>query len=103
MVIFCKASSSTDTLTFRAPTKADFLGSSIRQDYLLPRYEVFTADFYQPSGETTKADGEEQEKEGTKLVTYENMHELRPWQEKSAIGHWDVMRTVFGAKVWEDW
>jgi hypothetical protein len=28
---------------------------------------------------------------------------FRGWQEKSAMGHWAVMRTVLPEKIWEDW
>lgn len=28
---------------------------------------------------------------------------FKKWQQTSAMGHWDVMRTVLPREVWEDW
>jgi hypothetical protein len=28
---------------------------------------------------------------------------FRKWQEKSAMGHWAVMRTVIPDEIWEGW
>ena len=84
------APSSENKLTFRAPTAKDFLGSRARQAFLLPVHEVDYSAF------------EVQEGDGGLL--YGNATErFRGWQEKSAGGHWSVMRTVIPAGVWENW
>ncbi|PVH83168.1 spermine/spermidine synthase [Cadophora sp. DSE1049] len=94
MVIFCTNSpsspSSKNKLTFRAPTQKDFLGSRARQAFLLPVHEVDYSAF-----EVQEGDG---------WLLYRNATErFRGWQEKSAGGHWSVMRTVIPAGVWENW
>lgn len=87
MVIFCKKTSG--DLTFRKPTSGDLLGSRTRQAYLMPKHEVLESDF--------KA-GED---EG--ILTTKDTQKLAKWHQKSALGHWGVMRTVIPSKIWEQW
>jgi len=87
MVIFCKKTSG--PLTFRSPMDADYLGSRARQAFLMPQYEVKDGDF--------RSD------EDLGLLTFNETEKLEKWHDKSALGHWDVMRLVLPANVWEMW
>ena len=89
-VIFCKKT--TAPLEFRKPTKADYLGSRYRETYLLPRFEIDSADF-----ENTGKDDHGGILEAGKLS------HLQPWQTISAVGHWQIMRGVLPSVVWESW
>ena len=86
-VIFCRKSA--DPVTFRAPVSGDFLRSRSREMYLVPRHEVDVAEF-----------GSAEE---VGLLASNGTRELAKSQERSAMGHWDVMRIVLPAKVWEMW
>jgi hypothetical protein len=88
MVIFC--TNATDKVTFRKPVEADFLHSRARKMFLLPQYEV---------DETVFA---EIESDGG-ILSRNDTERFKGWQQKSALGHWAVMRTVLPAKVWENW
>ncbi|KAI6858436.1 spermine/spermidine synthase [Hortaea werneckii] len=91
MLIFCR--NTPGSITFRQPTSKDFLGSKSRAHYLLPRSEweigfPTSEDAGVPAGQVLQAGDE------------------RKWkkeQEESAIRHWNIMRTVLPAKVWEMW
>jgi hypothetical protein len=87
MVIFCKKSSG--PLTFREPVSADYLGSRARQAFLMPQEEVKDGDF--------RSD------EDLGLLTFNETEKLEKWHDKGALGHWDVMRLVLPAQVWEMW
>lgn len=87
MVIFCTKTG--DKVTFRKPTKADLLESPSRDAFLLPKYEVFDADFY------------EGEDEG--ILTRNDTQKLIKYHQKSALGHWAVMRTVLPDVIWNSW
>ena len=86
MIIFCLKS--TRPITFRQPMEADFLGSVARQHRLLPQNEI-PLDYF--------------DKLGTKVLKRSNMHELEAFQVESAVGHWNVMRTILPDFVWENW
>lgn len=92
MVIFCYPSSS-EPITFRQPVEADYLGSQSRRHYLLPRPEL---ELRFPSTEET-------ERLKTKTLTTSNLREFEKKQKKSARRHWEIMRTVVPAAVWENW
>ncbi|KAJ9612422.1 hypothetical protein H2200_004019 [Cladophialophora chaetospira] len=85
MVFFCRKDGK--PVNFRKPVTADFLGSSARQEYLLPRHEIMPDEFV---------------REGSVLRSGKTK-ELEKWQAQSAIGHWKVMRTVLPDAVWENW
>lgn len=92
MVFFCRKRSSSNVeedlpLRFRKPIAADFLGSAMRKQYLVPRWEVLPAQF---------------EKEG-EVLTEKNTRLLERYHAKSAVGHWRVMRGVLPDAVWETW
>lgn len=86
VVIFCKKSGG--PLTFRDPVPDDFLRSRARNLFLVPRHEVTIGDF--------KA-----EEEG--LLRGNGTGVLEAGQGASAVGHWEVMRTVIPDGVWELW
>ena len=92
MVFFCRKRRSRNVeedlpLRFRNPIEADFLGSAMRRQYLVPRWEVLPAQF---------------EKEG-EVLTEKNTRLLEKYHAKSAVGHWRVMRGVLPDAVWETW
>ncbi|KAF5502562.1 Polyamine aminopropyltransferase [Colletotrichum aenigma] len=86
MVIFCKKTSG--KLFFRKPTEEDFLASRSRQVFLQPRHEVLPKHFL---------DGD------FGLLRNNATEQLTKWHEKSALGHWEVMRVVLPAFIWENW
>lgn len=88
MVIFCTNEAA--EITFRKPVTSDYLGSRARKTFLVPQYEIKSAYF------------EEQEGDGGVLSKNDTLR-LTKWQEKSAVGHWNVMRFVLPALVWEGW
>jgi hypothetical protein len=87
MVIFCKKTAG--SLSFRKPVPADYLGSRARQAFLMPQNEV------QDSGFRSSED--------LGLLTFNATEKLGKWHDQSALGHWDVMRLVLPAQVWEMW
>ncbi|KAL0934244.1 spermine spermidine synthase [Colletotrichum truncatum] len=86
MVIFCKKTSG--KIFFRKPTEDDFLGSRTRQVFLQPRHEVLDKHFLDGDFGILRSNATEQ---------------LTKWHEKSALGHWEVMRFVLPAHIWEEW
>lgn len=87
MVIFCRKTDG--KVTFRKPIEADFLGSRARRMFLQPQHEVLNK--HLTVGE---ADG---------ILSKNDTSKLAQWHQKSALGHWEVMRTVIPAKIWEQW
>ncbi|KAK4961911.1 hypothetical protein LTR10_002404 [Elasticomyces elasticus] len=89
MAVFCR--NSLGSIAFRKPTRADWLGSRSREQYLLPR-EDFEIPF--PSI-----------KEGSERQILKKGEEgaWRKEQEVSAIRHWRIMRRVIPDIVWELW
>ncbi|SPO05056.1 related to spermine/spermidine synthase family protein [Cephalotrichum gorgonifer] len=87
VVIFCKKSE--DPLTFRNPVAGDFLQSRARDMFLVPKHETFLSEF--------------RSEEDVGLLMNNGTAELEGGQETSAVGHWEVMRTVVPPKVWELW
>lgn len=87
LVIFCRKSA--ETFTFRIPSEADFLGSSARQEYLLPRNEI------EDVARMVNAKGQ--------IIRNGHTEALAASQMSSAMGHWHVMRTVLPDLVWENW
>jgi hypothetical protein len=58
--------------------------------FLMPKHEIKGSVF-----ETQEGDGEVLSRNSTKR--------LSKWQQTSAVGHWNVMRTVLPSEVWENW
>jgi hypothetical protein len=88
MVLFCQASNHA-VISFRQPVEGDYLESGARQAYLMPSHEIDAREFSQ--------DGE------VPLLTRSTIPRLKESQMKSAVGHWNVMRTVIPPSVWELW
>jgi len=86
--VFCHTNSSAP-LTFRQPIEADFLRSGARKVYLVPEHEIGLDAF----------DLENMED----VLRLANRERLVETQMKSAVGHWEVMRTVVPGKIWELW
>ena len=86
MVIFCRKVDK--DITFRKPTRADYLGSRAREMFLVPEHQVEDSHF-------TRGD------EG--ILTANDTQKVVRWHETSALGHWAVMRTVIPPKIWEGW
>jgi hypothetical protein len=87
MVVFCTKLSS--AVSFRQPTARDKLNSPSREAFLMPKHEVTDGDFL-----TTEGEG---------ILRKNDTSKLAAWHEKSAVGHWGVMRGVLPAVVWENW
>lgn len=88
MVIFCTRSEK--PYTFRAPTRADFLGSYAREQYLFPKYEINLEHYFSNSSKGI-------------LLNDRSIGSLVEWQQTSALGHWKVIRTVVPPTVWENY
>lgn len=86
MVIFCKKTSG--KIFFRKPEEADFLGSRTRRVFLKPQHEVLDKHFLDGDFGILRANATEK---------------LTRWHEKSALGHWEVMRVVMPSNIWEEW
>ena len=89
IAIFCR--NTPGEITFRKPTRADFLGSRSREQYLMPRpdWEIPVSVIREGGEKGILRKGEE--------------GEWRKQQEESAIRHWEIMRRVLPALVWELW
>ncbi|KAI9372582.1 S-adenosyl-L-methionine-dependent methyltransferase [Aspergillus egyptiacus] len=90
LVIFCTKTPNVP-LTFRDPVPQDFLGSRFRSRYLVPKHEVDKARF------------EVVEEGGRRLLYEKEVGRLHSFQDRGALEHWGVMRTVLPDKVWEAW
>ena len=88
MVLFCRARSAAP-ITFREPLERDFLRSGARKAYLVPRHEIALAAF--------------DLEDGGDVLRRNDTGRLVATQTRSAVGHWNVMRTVVPGKIWELW
>jgi hypothetical protein len=88
MVIFCKKSGDTP-LGFRHPTDKDMLQSSARREFLYLKNEI---------PETAMLVGDDED-----ILRRNETEKLVKWHEKSALGHWALMRIAIPAMVWERW
>ncbi|KAL1980236.1 hypothetical protein VTN96DRAFT_4441 [Rasamsonia emersonii] len=91
MVVFCKKSAA-QPLRFRQPTQADFLGSKSRESYLLPKHEIDPGVF-----EALEAPKKQ------RILKVGETDILQAYHAHSALGHWQIMRTVLPAEIWENW
>lgn len=89
MVIFC-TNSQDGTITFRKPVESDYLNSHARRKFLVPKHEIFREQFA-----LKESDGG--------ILRSNNTKRFEAWQQKSAVGHWAVMRNVLPDKIWQDW
>lgn len=90
MVLFCKKNTNTP-LTFRDPVNADFLGSKSREAYLVPKHEMELSTF---STIPPK---------GRRVLVAKEVGRLHKFQDRAALEHWEIMRTVLPDAVWENW
>ncbi|KAL4901539.1 hypothetical protein BDW74DRAFT_160087 [Aspergillus multicolor] len=95
MVIFC--TKSTAPLIFRDPVPEDFLGSRFRARYLVPKHEVDAAQFENVGLE----DGPQGH--GRRVLVDKEVGRLHKYQDRGALEHWAIMRTVLPDAVWEGW
>ena len=89
MVIFCTNAPS-GTITFKKPETRDYLDSHARRKFLVPEHEVMRDEYALQEG-----DGGVLRRNDTKRV--EN------WHQRSALGHWALMRNVLPDEIWENW
>lgn len=89
MVIFCVKDAGRP-VTFRGAAPADLLRSGMRQNFLVPRHEVFADRDFTAGGEAA-------------VLRRNDTSALEKWHGKSALGHWEVMRFVLPDFVWESW
>lgn len=87
MVIFCRKTPG--DITFRRPVPSDFLRSRARQAFLAPQHEVQEREFL---------DSDE-----TDVLSKNRTGVVSDWHQKSATGHWKIMRSVLPGKIWEQW
>lgn len=85
MVFFCRKDDV--PVAFRDPKPSDWLGSSTRRLYMLPKHEIPASAF---------------DDQAPVLRSGKTAH-LEKWHAKSALGHWHVMRTVLPDAIWENW
>ncbi|KAG9249957.1 S-adenosyl-L-methionine-dependent methyltransferase [Emericellopsis atlantica] len=88
MVIFCLKAPH-DKLSFRPARVEDFLQSRSRQAFLQPQHEIFQSDFLGP--------------EDKEILRKNDTRRMDEWHKTTAAGHWDIMRTVLPAQIWELW
>ncbi|KZT74406.1 S-adenosyl-L-methionine-dependent methyltransferase [Daedalea quercina L-15889] len=96
-LLLCSASSTT-TLSLRAPTLADFLGSPQRANVLstLTQREVDL----QPVRDAVAA-MDEKKREQFYLTDANVAGTISKWQEQDALDHWRIMREVLPDPFWE--
>ncbi|KAI0009398.1 S-adenosyl-L-methionine-dependent methyltransferase [Xylariaceae sp. FL0662B] len=87
VIIFCTKHG--EKVTFRDPVEDDYLQSLARKAYLLPQHEVDASAFSSV--------------EDVGILRANETEKLAQWHDRSALGHWAVMRTVLPAQVWENW
>ncbi|KAI1737440.1 S-adenosyl-L-methionine-dependent methyltransferase [Xylaria scruposa] len=87
VMIFCLKTD--DKITFRKPVEADYLKSISRKQFLVPQHEVPLSAF------------SSREEVGT--LRSNETDKLAKWHDKSALRHWDVMRTVIPSEIWNQW
>ncbi|KAJ5176687.1 uncharacterized protein N7482_002564 [Penicillium canariense] len=90
MVFFCKKSSRTP-VQFRDPVSSDFLRSKSRENYLVPKHELDPAIFATIPHK------------GRSILVEKEVKRLHKFQDRGALEHWEIMRKVIPAAVWENW
>lgn len=94
MIVFCTKQPG-GTLTFREPVEADFAGSLARRQWIPPKskQEIQYASIVS-----------EQDAEDVELILHKGQEQkLEKYHPESAAKHWEIMRTVMPAAVWELW
>ncbi|PLN75207.1 putative spermine/spermidine synthase [Aspergillus taichungensis] len=91
MVVFCTKSRSPEPLRFRESDATDYLGSQFRQAYLVPKHEIDPAVF------------QNVHKGGSHVLRAKDTGRLSKAQDRGALEHWGIMRTVMPNAVWENY
>ena len=91
IIVFCR--NTPGPISFRKPTKADFLGSKSREHYMLP----------DPSFEISVPVQNEAARLEEPMLKQGDEGKWSGQQAESAIKHWYVMRKVMPHAVWELW
>jgi spermidine synthase len=93
MVVFCTKLNT--PIEWRLTTNDDYLGSMARREFMPPDegYEIAFP---------TSIIGEVKY-EPWHILTKSNETVLEEFRTKSALRHWDIMRTVLPAPIWETW
>ncbi|KAF2803271.1 spermine/spermidine synthase [Mytilinidion resinicola] len=92
MVVFCAKNDlgkGGDAIYFREPTEDDFRGSLAKRAHLMPQAKLEIDFNYEVDKENVLKRGE--------------TAELEAHQNKGAVSHWRIMRTVLPDAVWEMW
>ncbi|KAI0863964.1 S-adenosyl-L-methionine-dependent methyltransferase [Xylaria cubensis] len=87
VMIFCLKTD--DKINFRKPVEADYLKSISRRQFLVPQHEVPLSAF--------------SSREEVGILRSNETEKLAKWHDKSALRHWDVMRTVIPGEIWNQW
>ncbi|KAH7161417.1 S-adenosyl-L-methionine-dependent methyltransferase [Dactylonectria macrodidyma] len=87
MVIFCQKTPG--DLTFRQPVRGDLMESRSRHVFLEPRHEINPTEWLEGDDKS--------------LLTKNNTAKVTKMHQKSATGHWSIMRTVIPPHIWEMW
>lgn len=85
-VVFCR--NTPGPLAFREPTEADFQGSLIRKEHLVPKA-------------AQRIDFPARAEQSKDLLVDRDLRKWHKAQVDNAMRHWQVMRTVLPARVWE--
>lgn len=81
-------------LRFRRAEISDLLDSPARRAFLYPKFEI-QLDAFGTIEDVEEVGG---------LLYKKGAHErFKAWHESSALGHWNVMRTVLDDVAWENW
>lgn len=95
MVLFCRKIPG--PFGFRKPIEMDFLETQSRRMSLLPNLEVDIGQF------VPRAENGEFLIDHSKILSRNNIVELERWHNVGARRHWEVMRAVMPAQIWEMW
>lgn len=99
MVVFCLKPSDnappfdSPAVRFRQPTMDDYLGSAARRSFLEPKHEVYSPHL----DGTASTDGD------LRVLFRNETARMNEWQQRSAQGHWAVMRSVISPDIWDQW
>jgi hypothetical protein len=93
MVIYC--TKSTANIEFRMTTNEDYLGSMARRKFLPPD-ESLEMQLVEIGGQDRRWTHEEILQRGNESIVEE-------YHSEAAIRHWEIMRTVMPAGIWELW
>ncbi|KAI5861392.1 S-adenosyl-L-methionine-dependent methyltransferase [Durotheca rogersii] len=95
-------------ISFRSPVEADYLGSLARRSFLVPKHEVPESVFAVATKgkeklgeEGEEADANNGEEDG--ILRANETEKLAKWHDRSALGHWAVMRFVLPSEIWQNW